>query len=57
VTYTGATSATRTLYFSQLEPDDFFHGLEWAQEIQFTVDDNGKEEGFRLAIHRLELIE
>lgn len=55
VAYTGSTSASRTVYFADLSPDASFHGLEWAQEIQFTVDDYGKDNGFRLAIHHLEL--
>ena len=57
VSYTGVTSATRTVYFADLEPDAAFHGLDRAQEIQFTVDDYGKMYGFRLAVHHLELID
>jgi len=32
-----------------------FHGLEWVQEIHFTVDDISKEIGFGLGIHKVEL--
>ena len=56
VPYSGSSSTTRTILFSDFTPDSEFHGLEWIQEIQFTVDDYGKEYGFKLAVHNLELV-
>jgi hypothetical protein len=56
VPYSGSSSTTRTIDFSAFTPDSDFHGLEWIQEIQFTVDDYGKEYGFKLALHGLELL-
>jgi hypothetical protein len=52
---TGSYSGTRTLYFSQMAPDTYYHGLTRATEIQFTVDDYGKTYGFGFGIHRVEL--
>jgi len=50
------SGGTRMIYFASMTPDAGFHGLNWAQEIHFTIDDYSKEMGFGLGISRLELI-
>lgn len=50
------TGGTRTVYFNSMTPDANFHGLSWAQEIHFTLDDYSKENGFGLGIHEVRLI-
>ena len=55
LTPTGTSSGTREVSFASLTPDLNYHGLEWAQEIHFTLDDFSKSSGFGIGIHHVEL--